>query len=381
MMKTVFALLFLAIATEGLVRVPLYKHEKTLRQEMAEEGYTYTGVEDLPTVGADSTVIFQDFQNAQYYGPLTIGTPPQTFHVIFDTGSSNLWIPSKTAFMPFNFHAKYDHTKSSSYVANGTTFSIAYGSGSLTGFVSQDTVTIGSTEVKNTLFAEATKEPGLAFKVGKFDGIMGMAFQSIAVDGMEPAWYGALADADEKAFGVYLGGTSGVGGEMTLGGTDSAHYTGEISYVPVSRAKYWQITVDSFSIGNLSKVEAIVDTGTSLLVGPPDVINAFGKKIGATNLLGKEWIIPCNQTASLPDLDIMIGGKAYPLTATEYVLNVSGQCLLGMTGMDLTREGLSLILGDVFIRKYYTCLLYTSDAADDLLCVDLGGRRFIKKKK
>ena len=28
-----------------------------------------------------------------------------------------------------------------------------------------------------------------------------------------------------------------------------------------------------------------------------------------------------------------------------------------------------------------TCLLYTSDAADDLLCVDLGGRRNIKKKK
>ena len=31
-------------------------------------------------------------------------------------------------------------------------------------------------------------------------------------------------------------------------------------------------------------------------------------------------------------------------------------------------------------REYITCLLYTSDAADDLLCVDLGGRRIIKKK-
>src|SRR5450756_2455161 len=31
-------------------------------------------------------------------------------------------------------------------------------------------------------------------------------------------------------------------------------------------------------------------------------------------------------------------------------------------------------------RMRYTCLLYTSDAADDLLCVDLGGRRIIKKK-
>ena len=35
--------------------------------------------------------------------------------------------------------------------------------------------------------------------------------------------------------------------------------------------------------------------------------------------------------------------------------------------------------GGVMILE--TCLLYTSDAADDLLCVDLGGRRIIKKKK
>eukprot|EP00657_Telonema_sp_P-1_P005999 TRINITY_DN23907_c0_g1_i1.p1 TRINITY_DN23907_c0_g1~~TRINITY_DN23907_c0_g1_i1.p1 ORF type:complete len:128 (+),score=55.12 TRINITY_DN23907_c0_g1_i1:122-505(+) len=32
-------------------------------------------------------------------------------------------------------------------------------------------------------------------------------------------------------------------------------------------------------------------------------------------------------------------------------------------------------------ERFYICLLYTSDAADDLLCVDLGGRRRIKKKK
>merc|ERR1711934_1106233 len=354
MMKTLFALLLLVIAAESIIRVPLTKLDKTVKQELAAEGYTYTGVrEELPLLGAEENdITFQDYQNAQYYGPITIGTPPQKFNVIYDTGSSNLWVPSKTAFMPLNFHSKYDSTKSSTYVKNGTSFAIRYGSGSLTGFVSQDTVTMGGVTIKNQLFAEATKEPGLAFKVGKFDGILGMAFQSIAVDGMEPAWYSAVGD--QKLFGVYLGGTSGVGGEMTLGGTDSAHYTGDLTYVPVSRPKYWQISVDSFSIGNLSKVEGIVDTGTSLLVAPPDVVSAFGKKIGATLVAGKEWTLDCSKVAGLPDLDIMIGGKNFPLKGSDYVLNVSGQCLLGMMGMDLSREGLSLILGDVFIRKYYT---------------------------
>ena len=45
---------------------------------------------------------------------------------------------------------------------------------------------------------------------------------------------------------------------------------------------------------------------------------------------------------------------------------------------------LALLLSRLFGKDaavMMACLLYTSDAADDLLCVDLGGRRIIKKKK
>merc|ERR1711988_480477 len=154
------SILLLALAAEALIRVPLFKHNKTAAQEMREAGYTYTGrPETLEMLGADS-ITFQDYENAQYYGPLTIGTPPQSFNVVFDTGSSNLWVPSKTGFHPLNFHSKYDSSKSSTYVKNGTSFAIRYGSGSLTGFVSEDTVNLGTVAVKNQLFAEATSQPG-----------------------------------------------------------------------------------------------------------------------------------------------------------------------------------------------------------------------------
>ena len=48
---------------------------------------------------------------------------------------------------------------------------------------------------------------------------------------------------------------------------------------------------------------------------------------------------------------------------------------------ELSRPALQTIVSEIAKVPYLSCLLYTSDAADDLLCVDLGGRRIIKKKK
>jgi saccharopepsin len=82
--------------------------------------------------------------------------------------SSNLWIPSsKCTSIACFLHAKYDSAASSSYKANGTGIEIHYGSGSMEGFVSNDDFSMGDLTVKGMDFAEATKEPGLAFAFGK----------------------------------------------------------------------------------------------------------------------------------------------------------------------------------------------------------------------
>jgi len=85
-------------------------------------------------------------------------------------------------------HKKYDHTKSGTYVANGTTFSITYGSGGVSGYWSNEAVNLGGLVATATTFGEATKLSGLSFAVAKFDGILGMAWPAISIDNVTPVF-------------------------------------------------------------------------------------------------------------------------------------------------------------------------------------------------
>lgn len=82
--------------------------------------------------------------------------------------SSNLWVPStKCTSIACFLHSKYDSSSSSTYKSNGSSFEIRYGSGSMEGFVSNDALSIGDLTIRNQDFAEAIREPGLAFAFGK----------------------------------------------------------------------------------------------------------------------------------------------------------------------------------------------------------------------
>ena len=63
----------------------------------------------------------------------------------------------------------------------------------------------------------------------------------------------------------------------------------------------------------------------------------------------------------------------------------TGCTIKGVCGKEATvarlQDNLLFAIKGISAYLYHACLLYTSDAADDLLCVDLGGRRIIKKKK
>jgi saccharopepsin len=316
--------------------------------------------EDLLNGG--HSVPLSNFMNAQYFSEITLGTPPQTFKVILDTGSSNLWVPGSSCISIACFlHTKYNSASSSTYKANGSEFSIQYGTGSMEGIVSQDTLTIGDLAIRGQDFAEATKEPGLTFAFGKFDGILGLAYNTISVNGIVPPFYNMIDQGllDEPIFSFRIGSSEEDGGEAVFGGIDHTAYTGSIDYVPVRREAYWEVELEQVSFGDevleLENTGAAIDTGTSLIALPTDVAEMLNTQIGAKQSWNGQYTLDCSKVASLPDLSFYFNGKAYPLKGTDYVLNIQGTCISSFTGMDINLPGGSLwIIGDVFLRRYFT---------------------------
>ena len=323
-------------------RVPMIK--KNLTKDMYEG--QLEGISQKFLGGEHVTV--KDYLNAQYFINVDVGTPAQTFTVVPDTGSSNLWMYSSSCWsLPCWYHDTYNGKKSSTYKKDGQAFDIQYGSGGVKGTVSWDVAKIGDVEATMG-FGEVTHVSGVSFYASQMSGIMGLAYDSISVDGLKT--FMDNADLEDRSFSFYLKDTTEES-YMVIPGMDSENYA-TIDTHKVVEEKYWALQLDSIAQGDkkidASNYKAVIDSGTSLMVGPKEIIDPLiaGIKVSKT----------CIGIKLLPDMHFVIDGTDYVLTPDDYVLKItqSGvtECLLGVESMEFPEGFNYFIMGDVFMRKY-----------------------------
>lgn len=315
------------------------------------------------------SVSLTNVQDCEYFGEVDIGSPPQKFKVIYDSGSSNLWVPSKSCDNCKKNGTLYDSSSSSTFARNGKNFSLQYGTGSCNGFLSTDTVSIGGAEITGFDFGEVAHEAADVFGSSPFDGILGMGPAKAAADGVAMPMDQLVKQGkiQHNVFAFYLSTGEKASSTLTLGGTDSSFYTGDFSYIPVAKAAkilpYWLISAKGVAVAGESAVSCnvltgcymVVDTGTSLIAGPPSTVDKLINKIGKVE-------DDCSNVDKLPVITFSFstgwtGSKDFELGPDFYVLRVKDDqgkehCQLGIQGMD---AGVPIwILGDTFLRKYYT---------------------------
>uniref|UniRef100_A0A8C5P3C9 Gastricsin n=1 Tax=Jaculus jaculus TaxID=51337 RepID=A0A8C5P3C9_JACJA len=330
----VAVLLCLPLLEAALIRVPLKKF-KTIRQTMKENGvlgdYLKTHKYDpgqkyhFGNFG-DYSVLYEPiaYMDAAYFGEISIGTPPQNFLVLFDTGSSNLWVPSVYC---------------------------------------RSLACVQGIQVPNQEFGLSENEPGTNFVYAKFDGIMGLAFPSLSAGGATTALQGMLQEnaLSSPVFSVYLGSQEGSnGGQIVFGGVDDSLYVGEISWIPLTQDLYWQINIEGFFIGDQESgwcsdgCQGIVDTGTSLLTLPQAYLSDLLQAIGAEEGEYGQYFVNCDSVSSLPTFNFILNGVQFPLLPSYYIIQEGDYCMVGLQSTPLVQDGQPFwILGDVFLRSYY----------------------------
>ncbi|KAJ8370252.1 hypothetical protein SKAU_G00102800 [Synaphobranchus kaupii] len=341
--------------------MPLIKG-KSARDTLQEKGmweeyrkkFPYNPMAKFMQTGTDSMTNDADMA---YYGVISIGTPPQSFTVVFDTGSSNLWVPSIYCNSPAcQNHATFNPKQSSTYKYTSRTLSIPYETGSMTGWLGYDTVGVAGIYVSSQIFGMShTEAPFMTNMLA--DGILGLGFPSMASSQATPVFDNMMKQGllTQDLFSVYLSNEQ-PGSEVVFGGMDPNHYTGNIYWIPLSSKNYWKISMDSVTInGNIvgcsQGCQAILDTGTSFIVGPTSDLDTIQNYIGADANEYGDSPVQCSDIGSMPDLTFNINGHPFTLPASAYVTKSAAYgCHVGLGAI----EAQLWILGDVFIRQYYT---------------------------
>ncbi|CAG8658776.1 7792_t:CDS:1, partial [Acaulospora colombiana] len=328
--------------TKSQYTIPLYKYHHGSEYKRATESlndYSAQGLNDIA-----------------YYGPVSVGS--QVFQLMFDSGSPLLWVPAANCTSSgCTGHLRFN--QSSPLLGP---ISIQYMTGSMDGYLSEIDVTLAGLTAKNQKF-------GLAYNVSStfssytFDGIFGLSPRDDPDAGtLNPVKTLAAQHVIDPYVAIHLQRSASKGdqGTLTLGGIDNSKFTGYVNYNNVTNdTAWWTISIDNIMVAGKSTVQkrfAIVDTGTTLIVAPPDDAQEIHSLIPGSSFDPTTGLysIPCN---TVFNMSFVFGGILYHIKDSDVILPDTEGCVSGvMSG--ISYGAYDWVVGDVFLKNVYTVFNY-----------------------
>ncbi|KAF8881807.1 aspartic peptidase domain-containing protein [Infundibulicybe gibba] len=359
----VFSAVTSTSSTPGLLHIPITRRSSGTRdtdfysaaairlQEKQRRNQSHKRAGGVLNMG-----IVNQLRDKHYYGTVRIGTPPQTFHVALDTGSSDLWIASDTCqICDSQTLPLFSPSSSTSFKTTWEKTTISYVAAEVTGQVVTDTVTMGKFTINPQTFRGCLKHllivrlstiiVVLADQFSRYlvrgtvSGIMGLAFGGIANTYGTPFWQGLALGGQLAAseMGFWLtrftddpqAADNEPGGVFTLGGTNSSLFQGSIDFVdmptsPELSNAFWMLTLTSVTVqGKLVPITSgqpalsVIDTGAALIGGPTKDVQAIWEAVpDSQQVPGMPgfWAFPCTTDVAI---SLSFGGELWPINPAD----------------------------------------------------------------
>jgi len=299
-----------------------------------------------------------------YFGNISIGSPGQTFSVVFDTGSGNLIVPGSTCrSRACNMHNMFmydtsntaQHSMCSDEIGDtNNELTIAFGTGQISGLCFQDKICIEEACTQGKFMA-STDETDHPFASFSFDGVLGLALPKMAQGPNFSLLHRLLENhiLQYPVFCVFLSDQDNQESEITFGTIQQHRMASGISWVNVSnRLGYWEMQIEDMTLGTeklgiCQGCRVAMDSGTSQLAGPSQVIAKLRRLLQVRS--------DCSNYNELPNLGVHVGTHILSLHPDSYVDNSFMSCRATLMELDVPPpNGPLFIFGIPFLTKFYT---------------------------
>ncbi|KAK7541192.1 aspartic peptidase domain-containing protein [Phyllosticta citribraziliensis] len=330
---------------------------------------------------------------------VSVGTPPRSFQLHLDTGSSDTWLPDRLSNECKRTGCKYgvfEKKLSSTFEELSTRgeFETLYEDGAgVTGIYFSDTLNMGGLNITKLTMGLGINFTGTRMTPDTEGGIMGIGYEALEVSARKdpsntypnvPKQLLERGHISSLAYSLWLNDDDAKFGNILFGGVDTEKFQGDLISVPIVRSRdtglYDRFTVALSGLAVTEKsgkkvydqqdltVPASLDSGSTITSLPDDLATRILHGVGAFNPEnGNVWLVPCALGSQGASMKFSFGGTNGPTIAVPFedlvipfasLPNVAPQlkepkkvpiCKLGI---DRAGNG-PVILGDTFLRSAY----------------------------